>query len=49
MGNDIDQKREELKKVYPNNQGWAARVANMPDSQVVAIFLKFQSEGKLGR
>jgi hypothetical protein len=42
-------KREELKKLYPNSKGWAEKVNNMPDKQVEAIFIKFKNENKLGR
>lgn len=45
----IHQKREELKKVYPNSDTWAGRVDKMSEPQVTAIFIKFQSEGRLGR
>lgn len=47
MASDLDQKREELKKVYPENSSWADKVNKMSLEQVTAIYLRFRSEGKL--
>lgn len=44
-----DQEREELKKAYPDNEGWKERVQRMPDSQVIAIYNRLRAKGKLGR
>lgn len=40
-------KREELKKAYPNSKSWWARVDKMSESQVVAIYLKLKRQGKV--
>ena len=47
MGN-VDQEREELKKLY-SSDSWNDKVDKMSDSQVTAIYLRFKSEGKLGK
>lgn len=44
---DIDQKREAVKKVYSRENWDVAKVDKMPDSQVIAIYLRFQREQKL--
>lgn len=41
--------REELKKAYPKSDRWADKVDKMSQSQVIAIYNRFRSEGKLGR
>lgn len=46
---DINQKREELKKVYPNSKQWHEKVNKMPENQVTAIFIRFQAQGRLGK
>lgn len=43
------QKREELKKVYPNSDSWRAKVDKMSPAQVNAIYAKFAAEQKLRR
>ena len=43
---DIFYKREAVKKLY-SSDSWQDKVKNMSDSQVVAIYLRFQREGKL--
>jgi hypothetical protein len=42
----INQQREAVKKIKMH-PGWAARVDKMPDSQVIAIYIRLKSEGKL--
>jgi hypothetical protein len=37
--------RQALKSLY--GKQWAARVDKMSDQQVIAIYLKFKSEGKI--
>lgn len=44
-----DQEREELKKLYPGNKRWAEKVNKMSEEQVTAIYLRYRSEGKLGK
>ena len=39
--------REAIKKVYPDSPTWASKVDKMPDNQIVAIYIRFKSEGKL--
>lgn len=43
---NTDLKRVEVSKVYPGPK-WAQKVKNMTDNQVIAIFLRFQRDGKL--
>lgn len=45
---DIEQKREDVKSVYPNSDSWHEKVDAMSPEQVVAVYLRFQREGKLG-
>lgn len=45
MSNDIQQKRLALRGLY--GPDWAKRVDKMPDKQVIALYLKFKSEGKI--
>lgn len=40
-------KREELKKAYPHSKAWAERVNKMPENQVVAVYLRLKSKGKV--
>ena len=35
-----EQKRQYLVALYPNSKTWSDRVKKMPDSQVIAIYLK---------
>lgn len=44
--NDIFRKRELVKQAYPHKT-WALKVDNMPDSKVIAIFLRLQRQGKV--
>jgi len=44
---DISQKKEMLKKVYPTSPTWPAKVDQMRDAQVIAIFLKLRSQRKV--
>lgn len=46
---DIERKREAVKTVYPNSDTWHEKVDKMSSSQVAAIYIRFVSEGKLGR
>lgn len=39
-------KREELKKAYPNKR-WADKVDKMPEDQVVAVYLRWKSTRKI--
>lgn len=47
MGN-TEQEREEIKKVYPS-QSWRDKVDKMSPAQVAAIYIRFKSQGKLGK
>lgn len=44
---DLEQKRQELLKLYPKSAGWADKVKHMSSEQVTAIYLRYRSEGKL--
>ena len=39
-------KREAVKSVYPS-PNWARKVNNMSESQVVAVFMRLQRDGKI--
>jgi hypothetical protein len=41
-----EQKRQYLVALYPESKTWADRVKKMPDSQVIAIYLKKLSQPK---
>ena len=43
---DVSRKREALKAVYPSKR-WATKVNNMSDNQVIAVYLRFKSQGKV--
>jgi hypothetical protein len=43
---DIFRKRELVKQAYPT-QTWRTKVSKMPDSQIVAIFLRLRSQGRI--
>ena len=43
---DVSKKREALKAVYPSKR-WATKVNNMSDNQVIAVYLRFKSQGKV--
>jgi len=46
MADDMYQKREAVKKVYPGRR-WARRVDAMSDANVIALFMKFQQQKKI--
>lgn len=41
---DIQLKREAIKKRYPNSTSWASKVDKMPDKQVLAIYSRLSIE-----
>jgi hypothetical protein len=41
-----EQKRMWLVALYPDSKTWAAKVARMPDNQVIAIYLRKQNQPK---
>lgn len=43
----VEQMREAIAWVYPSEK-WKYRVSKMADDQVMAIYFKFNQEGKLG-
>ena len=43
----IEQMRAELIKVYAPSDSWAFKVRKMSDNQVIAIFRRFQRDGKI--
>lgn len=45
MSSDIQQKRNALRALY--GETWRLAVNNMPDHQVVAVYLRFKKEGKI--
>ena len=44
---DIDLKRELIKTAY-DSQSWADKVDKMSPAQVVAVYIRLKSEGKIG-
>lgn len=44
---DIFRKRELVKQAYPHSKTWTQKVKNMPDSQIVAVFLRLRRQGKI--
>jgi hypothetical protein len=44
--NDISKKKELIRKAYPTKT-WSAKVDNMPDNQIIAVFFRLQRQGKL--
>ena len=42
---NVDQMRKEIAKVYPG-EAWQRKVDLMLDDQVIAIFYKFERDGK---
>lgn len=44
--NDTMQKRELVKRVYPNPT-WARKVDRMSDEQIIAVFLRLVAQGKI--
>lgn len=41
--NDIEKKREEMKKAYPGHK-WIQKVKDMPDSQVIAVHMRLKKQ-----
>jgi hypothetical protein len=41
------QMRIELKKAYPGSTTWTAKVNNMSEAQLLAVYLRFKKEGKI--
>lgn len=44
---DVSQKREALKAAYSTSRRWATKVNKMSDSQVIAVYLRLKSQGKV--
>lgn len=44
---DIFRKRELVIRAYPHSKAWKTKVSKMPDSQIVAIFLRLRSQGRI--
>lgn len=44
----IESMRTDIRKVY-DGQAWKNRVSRMSDSQVMAIWYRFESEGKFSK
>ncbi|QJD49779.1 hypothetical protein SEA_CLUBPENGUIN_55 [Streptomyces phage ClubPenguin] len=44
---DIFRKRELVKQAYPHSKTWPEKVKKMPDSQIVAVFLRLRRQGKI--
>lgn len=43
---DVTKKREALKSVY-HSESWVEKVKNMPDDQVVAVYLRLKAQNKV--
>ena len=43
----VEQMRAEVIKVYSQSDSWAFKVRKMSDNQVIAIFRRFQRDGKI--
>lgn len=43
----VEQMRAEVIKVYASSDSWAFKVNKMSDNQVIAIFRRFQRDGKI--
>lgn len=41
---DIQLKREAIKKKYPNSKSWASKVDQMEDKQVLAVYSRLSIE-----
>jgi hypothetical protein len=41
---DIQSKREAIKKKYSNSMSWAAKVDQMPEKQVLAVYSRLTIE-----
>lgn len=46
MNPQISQMREKIREAY-SGDGWAKRVHNMPNDQVIALYYKFLKQGKI--
>ena len=44
----VEEQRTAISKVYPTEK-WKNKVENMPEDQVIAIYLTFQKRGLLGK
>ena len=44
----IFEQRQAIARVYAS-PSWKKKVENMPDDQVVAVYLKFEGQGKLAK
>lgn len=47
MGDDVEIKRAAVKEVY-SSVSWKHKVDGMSAQQVIAIYIRFKNEGKLG-
>lgn len=43
---DLEQKKEALKKAYPGKK-WADKVNKMSEDQVIATYLRLKGQGKV--
>lgn len=46
MNLQISQMREKIREAY-SGEGWAKRVRNMPNDQVIALYYKFLKKDKI--
>ena len=46
MAGTESKEREAVKAAYPSRK-WATRVKNMSDAQVLAVYLRLKSQGKV--
>lgn len=46
MNLQISQMREKIREVY-SGDGWAKRVRNMSNDQIIALYYKFLKKGKI--
>ena len=44
---NVEQMRAEVTKVYSGSDSWAFKVRKMTDNQVIAIYRRFQRDGKI--
>lgn len=44
----VEEQRTAISKVYPTEK-WKNKVENMPEDQVIAIYLAFEGRGLLGK
>lgn len=47
LGKSNNAKRCDISKPYGCCEKWVSRVSKMNDAQVIVIYFKFQSEGKI--